>query len=865
MASCLRATGRPGLLAALGLFISAASPALAQQDSVLHEEAYLTPAPEIARIVTAPRHENVSLTDLSPDGRYFLHTVSSGMPTVADYAKPHRLLGGLFIDTRASRARSFTTGTGIGFDVISATDGRSVRIAAPSGARVSSARWSPDGKSIAYFAHFADATYLYVADAASGKARRVTGNRLLATLVTSFEWTADSRSIVTVLLPDNRGPEPKEPAVPQEPRVRVTKEGENKLRTYASLLADPYEQALLEYYITGQLAIVDVARGRVRKIGKPAMIRAVDPAPKGDYFRVTTIQKPFSYIVPVNNFGTVEEIWDLDGKVLAELQARPVNEGIRVQRDSTTADTERRMLAWRPDGEGLSFLQMEPAPARSDSAAAGGEAPAGERAPTRRKDRVMQWLPPFDSASARVVYASDTRLGSVQYSTDPKLIFLSESARGSTHVYAVSLDEPTKKHTIYRHRTEDFHSNPGTLITTTSVGAGSSGGFGGFRGPSGLVRLSSDGGSVYLSGVVYSKNPMEEAPRPFIDRVEIETGKKERLFESSKDAYERVTAVLDDDLQRFVISRESPTMVPDFYLVDRSGGGERKLTQNVDHTPEITAAQRRMVQVTRADGIKFWVKVTLPAEYTPGTRLPAMFWFYPREYTDQESYDRSKRTFNKNQFPRVAPRTMEILTRAGYAVIEPDAPIIGPAGRMNDFYVPDLRNNLAAVIDELDRQGIIDRARLGLGGHSYGAFSTVNAMVQTPFFKAGIAGDGNSNRLLTPIGFQTERRELWQARDIYLEMSPFLFADRLTGALLMYHGMDDQNVGTHIIHSERLFHALNGLGKTAALYMYPYEDHGPVTRETLLDMWTRWVAWLDKYVKNAGQTATSTVASGEEP
>lgn len=249
-----------------------------------------------------------------------------------------------------------------------------------------------------------------------------------------------------------------------------------------------------------------------------------------------------------------------------------------------------------------------------------------------------------------------------------------------------------------------------------------------------------------------------------------------------------------------------------------------------------------------------------PPNYSPGERLPALIWFYPREYTSQEDYDKSRRTFNKNQFPRIGPRTIDIMTQAGYVVVEPDAPIVGPSGRMNDFYIHDLRNNLSAVIDELDGRGLIDRSRLGLGGHSYGAFSTVNAMVHTPFFKAGIAGDGNSNRTLTPNGFQRERRLLWEARETYLEMSPFLYAERMTGALLLYHGADDQNVGTHLIHSERLFHGLNGLGKTAALYIYPYEDHGPATRETLLDLWTRWVAWLDKYLKEADEV-TARVAS----
>src|SRR5690606_7521555 len=191
--------------------------------------------------------------------------------------------------------------------------------------------------------------------------------------------------------------------------------------------------------------------------------------------------------------------------------------------------------------------------------------------------------------------------------------------------------------------------------------------------------------------------------------------------------------------------------------------------------------ERRLVPVTRVDGVKLWVEVTLPSNWD-GEPLPALFWFYPREFTDQESYDRSKRPLNVNRFPNLGPRTIDYMALHGYAVVEPDAPILGPTGRMNDNYVPDLRNNLGAVIDELDRQGIIDRQRLAAGGHSYGAFSTVNAMVHTPYFRAGIAGDGNYNRTLTPNGFQSERRDLWQARELYTEMSPFFYADRMQGA-----------------------------------------------------------------------------------
>jgi dipeptidyl aminopeptidase/acylaminoacyl peptidase len=841
----------------LGAWLLLTPVAAGAQETVLGQEGWARPPEAIARAVLAPRHEQVTLGNQSPDGRWFLHVSSGGMPTMASFAKEHVWLGGLQVDPRANRVRTFTTRGGTGLTAIDAETGRATRIQVPAGATVSGAQWSPDGSRVAFFANFEDATHVWVADLPSGRARQLTRTPVLATLVTSPEWTPDGRSVVTVLIPSNRGRAPAAPAVPVGPQVRLSSEGENRLRTYFSLLEWPHEQELLEYHTTGQLAIIDVARGTVRRVGSPAMIRSVEPGPAGEYLRVATMQRPFSYIVPVSSFGGRDELWSADGRVLAVLGERPLNEGLRQQGGGDgppqPQDTSAmRSIAWRPDGAGLSYLEQEAAPAgaAADSAA---EPVQGERARApRRKDRVMLWAPPFTDATKTVVYESDTRLGSVRYSADGRVLFLTEGTGASQHLFAVYPGEPGKKHTILRGRAggggfggagvpdDDFYNNPGTLMTV--------------RGPAGdVVRLSPDGSSVYLSGTQYFREAQEQGPRDFIDRLVLATGEKTRVYEGDNGGvHERITAVLDPDAPRLVVVRESPTRVPDAYLRE-AAGSLRQLTSNRDPTPEITAAQRRQFTVRRPDGFSFKVDVTLPANWRAGERLPGMFWFYPREYTDQEGYDRSLRTFNRNRFPTTSARSMEFLTLAGYAVIQPDAPITGEQGRMNDNYVHDLRNNLAAVIDHLDREGIIDRDRLGIGGHSYGAFSTVNAMVHTPFFKAGIAGDGAYNRTLTPLGFQTERRDFWQARETYLGMSPFLYANNLTGALLMYHGIDDQNVGTHPINSVRLFHALNGLGKTASLYMYPYEDHGPATVETTLDLWARWVAWLDRYVKNGGR------------
>jgi len=368
---------------------------------------------------------------------------------------------------------------------------------------------------------------------------------------------------------------------------------------------------------------------------------------------------------------------------------------------------------------------------------------------------------------------------------------------------------------------------------------------------------------VFFQGSVYDKNPNLVAPKNFIDKVAIKTGEKERIYESGNtNEFERVSTVLDADARKFIVQRETPMDVPQNVLMD--GGRRITLTKNLDPHEDLTRAKVERFVVARADGFKFRVKVVLPPDYKEGTRLPALFWFYPREFATQEDYDRPDRTFNKNSFTNFGARSMEYFTRLGYAVVDPDTPIVGPQGQMNNNYVNDLRNDLAATIDELDRRQIIDRQRLAIGGHSYGAFSTVNAMVNTPFFKAGIAGDGAYNRTLTPLGFQSERRDLWEAPNVYLSMSPFLSANNLTGALLMYHNLGDQNVGTDPTNSIRLYHALNGLGKTTALYLYPLEDHGPVAKETLLDLWARWGAWLEKYVKNPQKAEPKKITTNDQ-
>jgi hypothetical protein len=252
-----------------------------------------------------------------------------------------------------------------------------------------------------------------------------------------------------------------------------------------------------------------------------------------------------------------------------------------------------------------------------------------------------------------------------------KVLFFSERAGQNTVDTAVYLAEPAKKYVVARYRADDIYTNPGSMVGLRGGGGGGGrGGGGGGRGGGapgggGQVLMSADSEYVYYQGTSYSKTPNEVGPKTFIDKVAIKTGEKKRIYESENtNVFERVSTILDADAGRFIITREGPTEVPQQYLVQN--GQRTALTKNVDVTPDLTKMKVERFTVERADGFKFRVTVNLPQNFVAGSKPPAIFWFYPREFTDQDSYDRPDRTFNKNTFPNFGSRSMEFFTRLGY-------------------------------------------------------------------------------------------------------------------------------------------------------------------------------------------------------
>jgi dipeptidyl aminopeptidase/acylaminoacyl peptidase len=872
---------------------SPANPAKWDPMEVLRTERYLRPPADLERMLLAPRTD-ISFTMASPDRSWFLRAVSTPRGDILTRGKEHVLLGGLQVDTKANRVRSFTTSNQVGLVLVNPRTGATRAIETPKGATITAHTWSPNGAQIAYIANFDVASYAFVADAATGKSAQVSKAHLLPTMYTDLEYTADSKNLIVVLMPDGRGPAPTHGpnGIEDGPTVRMTDSRAVPQPVHASLLLDLHDKALLKYYTMGQLALIDVKSKAVRKIGTPKMIRDVSASLDGQFFSVTQMTEPFSYLVPVSSFGSVRELWDINGKTVTTLQTTRLREGSDDAGDNapagfgrgqqTASDTGKRNIEWNPVGPGLTYVESVFAPANDNAptnSARGGRGlggaggpgagapglrggPGANQRPQPTSVRFMSWMPPFGPNDTKLIYEGGPQLGATTFSADGKMLFASDSGT----VFAVRLADGKR-------------SNLGRGVTLARAGGGGFGGGGGGGGggrgfnldsanmsgaiqtrslPGGrtVVVVSADGKSVATNGNRSAgANWSTQSPRPWVDKVDIETAQHTRVFESPADMYESFVAPLDDNYSQYLYTRESATTIPDVWMRDVAASTTKKITNNVDVGPQVSGAQLKRFQVTRPrDGHSLWVDVTLPKDWRPGQRLPGIIWFYPREFTQQADYERTRYTTNINRFPEVPSSrpasSVKLWVSQGYALIEPDVPIWGDSGKMNDNYTRDLRENLDAVVDAVVDAGFVDRDRLGIGGHSYGAFSTVNALTLVPYFKAGIAGDGMYNRSLTPFGFQSERRNFFQAQDTYLDMSPFFRADKISGALLMYHSWEDQNTGTSPISSLRMMAALQGLGKPAALYMYPYEDHSFAALQSDMDLWARWVAWMDIYVKN---------------
>ena len=774
------------------------------------QQTYQLPPQEIVDILDAPP---LPITRISPDGVHMLFMYRESMPTIEDLAIAYINLAGFRVDPQRN-IRYSPMARLYALQIKNIETGVEHDIQVPENANIGAVDWSADGTMI-YFTHITDeGMELWVSEIATGQSRRIPDVLINNVYGRPLQWMPGENIILAQSVPEGRGPTPALSPVPTGPIVQESDGTPSPVRTYQNLLTGPDDEQLFDYYATSQLLSIDITENIITELGEPAIFQNVSPSPDGKFILVSRVVKPYSYLVPAFRFPTDVEVWSRTGELVAHLASIPLAEEIPLfgvvqgPRNHSWVNTDdARLMYIEALDEGNPRIEAD------------------------HRDRVMVLDYPFEG-NAREWTRTGYRYAGIVWGEG--IAILNEYDRPKSHLrsWLLQPSEPDAAPVLlYDRDPQDRYKDPGSPVMTFDS-----------RGNPRMLH-SSDGNSIYLTG--QGASPVGD--RPFLDKLNLLTKETRRLWQTGDDHYEFVVDLLDPDAERIITRRETRTEPPNYYIRHLTDGSLTPLTEFNDPHPQLTGIHREMLIYEREDGIQLSATLYLPSDYQEGDSPPLVVWVYPMDYTSPDAASQVRGNPNRFTFFRGSSHLF-FLTQ-GYAILDgPSLPIIGEEG--NDTYAEQLTMGIQAAIGILDEMNVVDTERMGIGGHSYGAFSTANALIHTDLFRAGIARSGAYNRTLTPFGFQSERRTFWEAQETYMGVSPFTHADKINQPILILHGMDDSNSGTYPVQSERLYHALRGLGGVSRYVQYPYEDHGYRARETVLDVLYHMVDWFDRYIKN---------------
>jgi len=872
-------------------------------------ERYQEPPESIRRLVDTEMEPEISLQPKWKE--YLLLLQRPSLPQIAELAYPElRLAGYRFHPSTYTPSRS-SYYTSMSLQRVDddlrrriELDGLQVNVGKKGEtSEIGYVLWSPNGSYIAFCIFVPGyGLELWTVNVETKKCRQhIPGRRLHAVCGAPFTWCPDSNRIIAKLVDEesaDAGPPRKSP-VPLGPMVQEYLGGRPApARTYQDLLVSRHDRDLFEYYTSCQLAIITLAgtsneqeNDSILNIGRPGAIRRAAPSPDGNFLLVDIMQPPFEYLIPASRFPRrVEVMSAIDGSVVASVADVPLQDTIPIAFDGVGEGP--RNIGWRSDTNATLFWV---------EAQDGGD-PANEASV---RDCVFTLSAPFVGAPRKLASLA-WRFGGINWgNSDVALLSESWYKTRSRKTYLIApgddmVDDSTLPGTTNESgpcclracdltqseaprrliidvpNWEDRYNSVGSIVTRTNS-----------KGRSVVRLIYFDEAKKKPHFLMVNAGAGPEGNRPFMSVLNAVTGKQEIIWRSTPPYFENVATILWTNEttrmpEKVLFRREAPTLMPNFFVYDlaksyatgndghvssseessiftedvlRSRTKEecfvRALTGFPHPAPDLIDVQRELIHYDRIDGVKLNANLYLPPGYNPKRDgpLPVFVWAYPREFKSAQFAGQVQDS--PYRFVRIARSPLYWLTQ-GYAILDgPLMPIIGEGNQeANDRYIEQLVMSAEAAIDYLVQRGIADRDRIAVGGHSYGAFMTANLLAHAPnLFCCGIARSGAYNRTLTPFGFQAEERTLWQAPKVYLDMSPYLFADKIQSPLLLVHGEKDDNPGTFSMQSERLYQALKGHGKVARYVVLPFEEHGYRARESILHVLHEMTNWLNEYCR----------------
>ena len=799
-------------LSLLVILLAFSLTALAQLDL-----GYQTPPQSILDLADAPLPPSIRINS---DATTAILFTRDQYKTIAELSEKELRLAGLRINPKtniSSRQRYYT-----GAQLLDIKTGNKHQVKGlPTDARLSNFSWSPDESMLALTHTAATGVELWILDLKSRKASQLTQANLNANMGMPYTWLKDNKTLLAKMLPANRPRlTDQQSAIPNGPTISVNEGKKAQNRTYQDLLKNKTDEQNFEILATSVLKKVSI-KGKQSDYLPSDLYRGTSLSPDGKYCLITTINQPYSYLVPYRRFPSTTAVYDLDGTLVNTILDLPLIEDLPQGFMSTR--TGPRWHSWRAD---------KPATLVWAEALDGGDA----NAEVDYRDAIYQQAIPY-SGDKQLLLKTEDRYNSIEWGTDDIAIandYWWNTRNTKAYLFSPS-DSGQAPQKIRDRNYQDRYNDPGSFATREN--------------DYGRSVLHIDGDIIYSIGDGFS----DEGKHPFVDSYSLSTGKIERLYQVPESDQLEDFRMPIDMTQGTILSRiESKSDYPNYAIRNIKDGSLTPVTDFANPFEALQTVHKEVIEYKRADGVDLSATLYLPIGYdkSSGEKLPMIMWAYPREYKDKASAGQVTSSPNEFTFPFWGT-ALYWVTR-GYAVLDETAfPIVGEGDdQPNDSFRTQLVANAQAAIDAVDKLGYVDRQRVAVGGHSYGAFMTANLLSHCDLFAAGIARSGAYNRTLTPFGFQSEERNYWEAPEIYYGMSPFMHADKMKTPLLLIHGEADNNSGTYPMQSERYFNALKGLGATVRLVMLPKESHGYAAKESILHMLWEQDQWLDTYVKN---------------
>lgn len=776
---------------------------------------YQRPPQVIEDIALAPARP---LVKFSKTNEWMLQLEREPYYSVSELAQPELRLAGMRIEPQTfsvSRQRGYTSIT-----IKHLKSGNSCAVTGlPAHGTIAGTYEYPTGDKMLIAFKGDDGIYLYTASYSDGKAVQALSRRLNATTGVRIAWLNDT-DFYTFAVPRGNLVPPASNPVPTGPVIQENTGKRTAARTYQDLLRNKQDEELFDFYFTSQLLLF--TSSGAKEINAPAVYSSLSISPDRSLLLVRTIHKPYSYIVTMHNFPVSTDILDTEGKLVKKVIDTPVL--ISAMGYDTTSPYPRRH-AWRPD---------KPATLFWIEAQDGGN-PKSKK--VEYADIVYQQEAPF-TAPPREVVKTQKRFAGIAW-CDDNFALVNDASRATRkrRCYSFKPCSSEAPKLIFDVSTDDNYNNPGSPYMKRNE----------------YDRSVLYTNKAYSELLMISEGASAEGNMPYISRYNLNKKTNTILWRCKAPYYEYIYDVVDVDKLQVITVRQSQTVPANYYLKDLKRRKETALTTFGNPYPMLEGVSKEKIRYKRADGLDLTATVYLPAGYDKQKDgpLPVLMWAYPREY--RSVADASQVRGSRYTFTSINYGSPVFWVMRGYCVMESvEMPIVGMDGKEpNDTYVEQLVMDAEAAIKVITDMGVGDPERVAVGGHSYGAFMTANLLVHTKLFKAGIARSGAYNRTLTPFGFQAETRTYWEAPEVYNAMSPFMYADKLSGALLLVHGELDNNTGTFPIQTERFYQALKGHGATVRYVVLPLESHSYSARENILHLLYEEDAWLEKYVKNA--------------